>query len=244
MSKFAKYILDCTDVGGIGYCNGYPVFTLKSDSSHCQSAPLNKVLVGKDNLLSIKITALGDDPMLNFMVQKADGDMVVSTDGCDEIDLSGELPIDVKLVFDSPQSGFAALLETVQPSDIETMTAYALKVRDTINSRDSAAITALFEKKFLKQAEEMGWDMDTERQKITNVVEELVRTGIELKDEAAAPEPCCGDKLWRLKRKDGNDLVYIKEVNHDGLIYMMEEDGSMSIELTAGLTADGPAIVL
>ncbi len=233
MAQFVQYMLNYDNVGGIGYCNDYPIFTMKADGNSGESAPLNPVLIGKGNVFRIEITELGENPSLKFGIQGAEeGDVVNSMDG-DEIDLSGDLPISVSKTFDSTQDDFRGLLETCQPSDVETMTALALKIRDTINSGDKTAIATMLEKKFTIIAKVMGIPPESVAEMTEGMSEELASNGIKLEAEDLALVPCCDNRLWQLKRKDGQDLILVEE-----------EDGSMSVEATAALTADGPAIVL
>jgi hypothetical protein len=226
-------MLNYTDVGATGTCNGFPIFELKADGNSGESGPLNPCLIGKGNVFRIEITELGDNPALTFGIQGAsEGDVVSTSDG-EEIDLSGELPIVIEKTFGSTQDGFADLLNAAQPSDADAMTAFAKKVRDTINGKNVEEIAVLLIAKFKTLFAAMGMPVDGANDQAFGMAEELAAKGIAVDDADIAPAPCCDNKLWLLKRQDGKDLIYIEE---DG--------GSMSIELTAALTADGPAIVL
>lgn len=233
MAKFVQYTLNYNNVGGIGYCNDYPIFTMKADANSAESAPLNPVLIGKGNVFRIEITELGEKPAITFGISGAKEGEAVSTSDGEQIDLSSELPIKYSKNFDTEQNDFKGLLETCLPSDLATMTALALKVRDTINSGDKAAIAAMLENKFSLIARVMGVPAENVAEMTGSMADELASSGITLEADDIALVSCCDNRLWQLKRKDGRDIILVEE-----------KDGSMTIEATAALTADGPAIVL
>lgn len=199
--------------------------------------PLAHLLIGKGNVFRVEITELGDNPSLNFRVfQAKEGEMVGTEDGA-EIDLTGELPIEIKKVFDSEGADLSKLLNDLQPSDVETMKAYSAKIVEVINSGNVKDIGDLFEKQNEEMAkamvEEMGMTEEECKEAINEMTEEIARNGVKIEDDEIDPVPCCDNKLWLLKRKDGTDLLYFEE-----------EGGSTSTALTACLTSDGPCIIM
>ena len=237
MSDNYVYTVDYNDVGGTLYCNSYPVFTMGADNAGVMMMPLSHLLIGKGNVFRVEITELGNAPSLKFRVfQAKEGEMVGPEDGA-EIDLTGELPIEIKEVFDSTDDDLSKLLNGLQPSDVETMKAYSAKIVGIINSGSVKEIGDLFEKQNQEMAksmvEDMGMTEEECQEGINEMTEEIASNGVKIEDNEINPVPCCDNKLWLLKRTDGKDLLYFEE-----------EGGSSSTELTAGLSADGPCIIM
>jgi len=218
-------------------CNGYPVATLDSESSGSgafSTQQLNPYLVGAGNVLRIEITAVRDGARLAFRVIGAsEGDMV-STDDADPVEIpAGEPPHVIEHAFDADVDPFRALLAQAQPTDAATMTAFALQVRDAINSGDATAFLDLARPKFEAIANMMGMPLEALTEQIAPMVGFFASQPHAFEAADVVPQGHCEGKIWDLVRADGSPLIRIEE-----------EDGHSSMNLVAALLPGGPAIVL
>ena len=216
-----------------GYVNGFPLLDVKTaaeNSSGGTSAPLNPVLVGKGNLLRIEITGRGENPQLSGGVDRLKPGDWADTDGEAHFELGAGDVIEYK--FDSEYDNFSELLAKAQPADAAAITAFALKLRDTLNSGDSKAALELLKPKFEVLAQCFGAPLEMMLQQAGGFVESAVSYKHTFEAADVNPQPCCDGKLWRLLRHDGRHLIT-----------MEDDEGSMSFELTAAMLPDGPAIV-
>lgn len=223
-------------IDATGTINGFPILkadTGESGEAGFTTAPLNPVLVGKGNLLRIEISRKTPEAELNCSVQDAQTGDIVDTGNAENIPLpAGDPPHVIELRFDSPQDGFARLLARAKPSDEKTMVAYALKLRDMLNAKDTDGLMQAFRPKFKDIAESFGYPLEMVLQQVGGMVEAFTSKPMKFEAADVLARPCCDGKLWQLLAKDGNALFRIEE-----------EDGSLSLDLVAAMLPEGPAVV-
>lgn len=234
MTTMWQYTVNYSDVTAKGAINGFPIIEIDSAEGGFDTGPLNPALIGKGNVLRIEVTRKGAEGSLEGKVDAvAQGEMVDTGTGGDFKLPDGDTPLVIEHTFDSEFDGFAKVLDGLQPSDPDTMKAFALTVRDTLNSGDQQAILALFKPKFEHLAEAMGVPMEVMMGQVEGLAGAFGGGNIQFDESDVVMDPCCDNKLFRLRHKDGKQLIRI-----------IEDDGSMQLDLAAGLTADGPAIVM
>lgn len=220
-----------------GTINGFPVFTADtagSGETGFATAPLNQYLVGAGNVLRIEVTGKGEGARLSCSVEDAQTGDIIDTGHAAEIELpAGDPPHVVEIPFDSEMDDFRSLLERVRPSDAETMTAFALRLRDALNGGDSETVMGWFRPKFESAASAFGYPVEMVMKQAGGMIEAF--SGKNLAFEAADVDarPCCDDRLWNLKNRDGKALIRIEE-----------GDEIMSLDVCAAALPDGIAVVL
>lgn len=236
MAKIWQLSANYSGITAKATINGFPVFeadTGGSGESGFATAPLNPFLVGKGNVLRIEVSQMADGAKLSCSVEDAMTGDVIDTGNAAEVPLpAGEPPHVIEQTFDSEMDGFKTLLEQAQPSTAEAMTEFALGVRDALNSGDSAAIMALLKPKFETIATDFGQPLEMVMQQAGQMVAAFSASKHVFEAADVDARPCCDNRLWELKNKDGKALIRIEE---DG--------GLMSLDLCAAQMPDGIAIV-
>lgn len=236
MAKIWQLSTQYSGINANGTINGYPAFkaeTAGSGEAGFATAPLNPFLIGKGNVLKVEITAKGDNAKLKCSVEDAMTGDVIDTGLADEIAIpDGDPPHTIEIRFDSEADGFKELLEKAQPTDAGTVTEFALKVRDTLNSGDKDAIIKLFMPKFEALSAAFGHPLEAMIASVGDMIEHFTSKKYEFSAEDVAPVAHCDNRLWDLRDKEGNALIRI-----------VEEDGSSSLDLTVAVLPDGPAVV-
>lgn len=223
-------------IDATGYCNGYPVFDIDiadEGASGFVTAALNPFLIGAGNELRIAITKVGTGGKISCAVQGANAGDLVGTGGAPPLAIpAGDPPHVITQTFDSDVRGFADLLDEAQPATGAQMCAFALEIRDILNSGDVEAVMQLFQPKFEAYAAAFGHPLGDTLQQTRGMFAEVVNHAHDFDVEDLDLKPYCGDKLWNLQRKGGGALIRIEE-----------PDGVTSIDVCAALLPGGPAIV-
>lgn len=236
MAQIWQLTANYRGIDATGSLNGFPIMkadTGGSGEAGFTTASLNPVLVGKGNLLRIEITKKTPNAELNCSIEDAQTGDIIDTGNAANIPLpAGDPPHVIELRFDSPQDGFAKLLERARPSDEQTMVAYALKLRDMLNARDIDGMLNALQPKFHDLAEMYGVSVEMGNQQARSVIESFAESRQTFEAADVLARPWCDNKLWQLLGKDGDALFRIEE-----------EDGSMSLDLVAAMLPEGPAVV-
>ncbi len=223
-------------IDATGTINGFPVMnadTGGSGEAGFTSAALNPMLIGKGNLLRIEITQKTPDAELKCSVENAQTGDIIDTGNAEVIPLpAGDPPHVIEIRFDSPQDSFAKLLARAQPSDEKTMVAFALKLRDMLDAKDTDGLVQAFRPKFEDMAEAFGYPLEMVMQQAGGFVEAFTTKPQTFEAADVLARPCCDGKLWQLLAKDGKALLRIEE-----------EDGSVSMDVVAAMLPEGPAVV-
>jgi hypothetical protein len=237
MAKIWQLSAQYSGLNANGTINGFPAFTADtagSGEAGFATAPLNPFLIGKGNVLKVEITAKANDPALKCSVEDAMTGDIIDTGLADEIAIpDGDPPHVIEIKFDSDVSGFEKLLEKARPTDAKAITDFAISMRDTLNSGDTDAALGLFKTKFEAMSAAFGQPMDMMMEQARGMVEAFTSVKHEFGPEDVDPRPCCDNKLWELRHKDGKPLIRI-----------IEEDGHMALDAVVAVLPDGPAIVL
>lgn len=224
-------------IDATGTLNGFPIMTADTGGSGeagFTTASLNPVLVGKGNLLRIEITKKTPDAELNCSIEDAQTGDIIDTGNAANIPLpQGDPPHVIELRFDSPQDGFAKLLERAQPSDEQTMVAYALKLRDMINSKDVEGLLQALQPKFRDVAEAYGLPLEMANEQARSVIEGFTESKQTFEAADVLARPCCDNKLWLLLHRQ----------DEGALIRIVEDDTTMSLDAVAAMLPEGPALV-
>jgi len=223
-------------VTATGTCNGFPVMkadTGESGESGFTTMPLNPVLIGKGNVLRIEVTQKSDDAEFNCSVEDAMTGDIIDTGNAAKIELpEGDPPHVIEIKFDSPQDLFAGLLAKAEPADEKSVVDYAIKLRDMLNGKDVDGLMKAFTPKFEDMSKAFEQPLEMMMQQARGMIEAFCSARHEFEAADVNAIPCCDNKLWELKNKEGEPLIQVKE-----------EDGVMRMDACVARLPDGIAIV-
>ncbi|MBX3460043.1 MAG: hypothetical protein KF696_08760 [Planctomycetes bacterium] len=227
MSKMLVCTYKADDCAFTATCNGFQIFN--ADDGGSGVAQLNPYLIGKGNVLRFVFTRKGPDAKFSSGVREAEeGEMVNSLEDGDLAMPEGN---ELVHTFDSEQADLKEILDNAKPADAKAMLDFAMQYCDAIKAGDHDTLKKFNDYRISEAAKMFGLPKDAMTEQLLGMFE-FFKPGVNIgRGDLEAIEICQG-KVWEVKRKDGNPLLYIKE-----------EDGSSSSSFIAAFLKDGPQVV-
>ncbi|MCC7509297.1 MAG: hypothetical protein IT464_07965 [Planctomycetes bacterium] len=228
MAKFVVCTYKANDCAFTATCNGFEVFNCKDGGSGM--AQLTPHLIGKGNVLRFKFTHKGPDASFSSGVREADeGEMVNSLEDGDL-----QMPAGNELVhtFDSQFDELKQLLDTASVADEGTMLAFAMAYCKAIRTGNKAALKKYNRYRMAEASKTFGIPLEALEPQMLEMFTFFKDGGADVGEGDVEVHMITHDKIFEVKRKDGNPLLFKKE-----------EDGSSSSNFIAAILADGPQVV-
>lgn len=231
-----QLIVNYAGITAAGTINGFPILDVASaddGASGFAGVPLNPYLIGRGNRLRIEVTGRRPGATLACSIQCLGRDDVVDTGTAEPVALpDGAPPHVIERTFDSEEAGFAALLAQARPTTAEVVTAFALRLRDTLNAGDSEGAWTCFRPKFEAIAAAIGQPLSAIEGQVRAMLAMLAgaRHAFDAADVVA--QPICDAKLWRLRHRDGGELLRVRQ-----------DDGTVTVDCCVAALAGGVAVV-
>ena len=228
MGKFVICTYQASDCAFTATCNGFEVFNCKDGGSGM--AQLTPYLIGKGNVLRFVFTRKGPHASFSSGVREAEeGEMVDSRQDGDM-----QMPEGNELVhtFDSQFDELKQLLDTASVADAKTMLAFARDYCKAIKSGDKPALRKFNRYRMAEASKTFGVPLETVEPGMLEMFTFFRDGGADVSVEDLEVQMITHDKVFEVKRKDGNPLLF-KE----------EEDGSSSSNFIAAILQDGPQVV-
>jgi hypothetical protein len=230
MPTFTQVTVNADRCHFIATCNGFPVFEHKGDQNWSGSYAVDPFLIGKGNKLQFKFTDKEPDASFSASVKVASpGDMVDTGEKGDLGLPTGDV---LEHTFDSEKDSFKAVLEKAQPTDAKTVIDFALKFRDAVRAKDDKTMLAMNRMRLDDIAALHDAPAEALEPQILEMMHAFADGGTDFEAGDLEAIGWCDNKVWQVRRKDGNALLYVKE-----------QDGSMSSEAYIAMLPDGPQVV-
>jgi hypothetical protein len=227
MPKFYVFTYQASDCAFTVTCNGFQVFDCKDGGGG--GGPLNPYMLGKGNELRIKFTRKGDNASFSAGIQEGqEGDMMDTSAGGDMTLPEGD---EIVHVFDGDADDLKTLLDQASKGDADTMLKFAMDYCQAIREGDMDALKTHNRFRLEQASKDFGVPLE-------QLAPQMLEMFASFKDAAnVGPDDVdvrmiTHDKVWEVRRKDGN-----------ALLYMEEDGGSMSVDFIVAVLEDGPQVV-
>lgn len=210
--------------------NGITVATPASELSQVLSLPINPLLVGEENRVSVQPVEVGEDPRLRISVESArTGDVIAaSTADAEPIRPGGG---SIEQTFSTPIAPWAELLEGTRPLTADQARQAAEAIASEARAGDRAALSQRLEPLARHVAASFGVD----RRQVDAELEgwlDFALSSPPAKSVTWAPVSMCEGRVWELRRQ--GDVAFLH----------VEEDGSSSeLRVFIADVGHGPQIV-
>ena len=229
MSKLYVFTYQASDCSFTVSCNGFEVFNCKDGGGG--GGQLNPYMIGKNNEVRVKFSHKGENASFKGGVQEAqEGDMMDTSAGGDMTLPEGD---EIVHVFDGEADGVKTLLEQAQPSDAGTMLKFALNYTKAIREGDMDTLKKFNRYRVQQASKEYGMPVEALEPQMMEMFSSFKNGGADVGEGDLNVRMITQDKIFEVKRKDGNDLLHMKE-----------EGGSSSSGFIAAVLEDGPQIVM
>lgn len=228
MSKLYVFTYQASDCAFAVTCNGFEVFNCEDGGGG--GGQLNPYMLGKGNELRIKFTRKGENASFKGGLQEAqEGDMM-DTGLADDMTLpDGD---EIVHVFDGEADGLRTLLDQAQPTDAETMLKFALDYTKAVREGDTPTLKKFNRYRVQEASKDFGMPVEALEPQLLGMFEAFKNGGADVGEGDLDVRMIIDDKLFEVRRKDGNTLLHVKE-----------EDGSSSAGFVGAILEDGPQVV-
>lgn len=192
-----------------GSINGIPIFEATKENEKVVTMPVNAWLVGEGNVVKVEITGRADGARLQGSIEVADQGEMVEVPGGTQLELTEADSAELR--FDSPVSPLKTTLDASEQGTAEEMIEFAITLRDTLKQGDQREMTALFASKAAAYGEAFGVDPEIIISDMTNMFDDFSKSDLSYEATDLEAIDRKDGKLWEVRRKDGNALVYAKD---------------------------------
>lgn len=248
-----------SDCRGDVSLNGFPVMSITSASGVPVTfvPPINPYLCGARNTVEVTIhpairpggaaTTFGEASLrgnvrrfeAGGIVAPETGDLVVEFGIDEELrdrvrEEELELPVSFTVPFASEAIDFSAeLLDGSTFDDRDALLDYALRLRDLLAARDAAALAAEMAPKAVVWSQAYGRPVEDYTDGLRDALQEIVAGRMAaFEREDVELTSCCGGRVWRLARKEGQPLLltsFPDKSNRRLPVYVAPRDGALRI---------------
>lgn len=230
MPNFVHLNVNGADCDFLVTCNGFPVYRHEGVDPFAFSGPINHYLVGKGNKLQVQFSRKGGNARFEAGISNLSaGDMADTSDASDISLPDGD---SLEHSFDSDEDGFSALLAEATPADEKSMLDFAIKFRDALRGGDESGLLAPQRFRMEGAAKTYGMPIEVIKPQLMEMMKGLADGGANFEAGDIEALGWCDNRIWEIRRKDGNALLYKKE-----------EDGSFSMPAFVAVLKDGPQLV-
>ncbi|MBK9973618.1 MAG: hypothetical protein IPP14_02425 [Planctomycetes bacterium] len=231
MPDFYQFSLSGGDLDLDVTVNGFPLHAGELDGS--AAMVLNPYLIGKGNQLRCVVRRRGPDATLNGALQVMQpGDIADSLASGGLALPQGPAPLDFSQSFDAKIAPFQPILQAAAAATPQQMLPFALVLRDLLRKRDKAGFMNLLQPKIDCYAAAFDEKPQAMRGDIEAGIAAYFNSDLDFELQDLVATPWCENKVFELRRSNGKALVY-----------MQQEDGSMSMQVFVALINGKPAIV-
>ena len=228
MSKMYVLTYQASNCSFTVTCNGFEVFSC--DDGGGGGGQLNPYMIGKGNELRIKFTNKGEGASFKAGIKEAqEGDMMDTSQGDDFSLPDGD---EIVHTFDGEADGLKTLLDQAQTTDADAMLKFALDYCKAIREGDTDTLKKANRFRLQEASKDFGMPIEAIEPQMMGMFEAFKNGGADVGEGDLDVKMITQDKIFEVKRKDGNALLYLKE-----------EDGSSSSGFIAAVLEDGPQVV-
>lgn len=228
MSKLYVFTYQASDCSFTVTCNGFEVFNCKDGGGG--GGQFNPYMLGKGNEVRIKFTHKGENASFKAGMKEAqEGDMMDTSEGDDWTLPEGD---EIVFTFDGEADGLRTLLDQAQETDADTMMKFALDYTKAIREGDTPALKKFNRYRVQEASKDFGMPVEALEPQLLGMFEAFKNGGADVEEGDLNVRMITQNKIFEVKRKDGNELLYIKQ-----------EDGSSSAGFIAAVLEDGPQVV-
>lgn len=189
--------------------NGITVATPASDLSQVLSLPINPLLVGDENRVSVVPVEVGERPRLRISVESAQtGDVIAASTADAEPIRPGAGPIEQ--TFSTPIAPWAELLETTRPLTADDARQAAEAIAAEARAGDRAALARRLEPLARHASESFGVGRGQVDAELEGWLDFATSNSPEV-SVTWSPEPACEGRVWELRRQGGAAFLHVED---------------------------------